>query len=125
MSKSKLNWFACSLTEWYPPEVEMQSLEVQGAYWRVLKYMWQYAEDQSTIEDHPKKLAHVVGVPEDEWLRIREAMQNNGYALFEEQEDKGKAFLHCPLLAEKHKEAQDRCTKGKIAADARWGKDES
>ena len=55
--------------------VQRMSLAAQGAYIRLLGYMWADGEKQCSIVDNNECLARALGIPVEEWMSLRKEIQ--------------------------------------------------
>ncbi len=99
--------------------VQRMSLAAQGAYIRLLGYMWADGEKQCSIVDNNECLARALGIPVEEWMSLRKEIQYDGDPIFEEKNGLlVSAYLReAALKQRKYRQLQSK--KGVRSAEAR------
>lgn len=63
--------------DWLDFKVQRMSLSAQGAYLKLLCYMWNDSKDQCSIADDDELIARGLGTSVDTWVRLRVEIQND------------------------------------------------
>jgi uncharacterized protein YdaU (DUF1376 family) len=61
--------------DWLDFRVQRMSLAAQGAYLKLLCFMWNDSKDQCSIIDCDELLARAIGITREEWLELRKEIQ--------------------------------------------------
>lgn len=111
--------------DWLDFRVQRMSLAAQGAYVKLLCFMWKDSQDQCSIIDNDRAIATAIGVPCEIWKDLREEIQFPGDPILKEDGQ----FLRSERLqreAEKQQNyARQQAEKGKRGAQKRWAKEDS
>lgn len=90
-------------------KVQRMSLESQGAYMKILCFMWADSEDQSSIQDNDTNLARSLGISRHKWNSIRRDFFQNGSELFStDEKDHVRRLVSIRLRAEAEKQRNYR-----------------
>jgi len=69
--------------DWLDFKVQRMSLAAQGAYIKLLCFMWTDSKDQCSILDEDNQLARAIGVTVEQWLELRKEIQQDSEPIFE------------------------------------------
>ena len=105
--------------DWLDFRVQRMSLEAQGAYLKLLCFMWKDGPRQSSILDDNDLLARAIGTTVANWRKLRAEIQQKNDPIFIEKD----GHLHSKRLrGENMKQAKYRkqqAQKGKMSAQQR------
>jgi uncharacterized protein YdaU (DUF1376 family) len=112
--------------DWMDFKVQRMSLSAQGAYLKLLCFMWTDNKDQSSILDEDESLARAVGTSVEHWLEIRKEIQRENDPILETKQGRlisarlkyeaDKQRKYRQLQSEKGtKSAQQRVNRGSTA----------
>lgn len=105
--------------DWLDFRVQRMSLAAQGAYLKLLCFMWADSTSQCSIIDNNELLARAIGTTVEGWLKLREEIQCESDPIFEE---KGGHMVSARLRREATKQRNYRqlqAEKGKRSAQHR------
>lgn len=114
--------------DWLDFRVQRMSLAAQGAYVKVLCFMWKDSKDQCSILDDDKAIATAIGVPCEDWLKLRAEIQFKGDEILKVREGTPRYLCSERLKREAEKQrkyAETQAENGKRGAEKRWGKQDS
>lgn len=69
--------------DWLDFKVQRMSLAAQGAYIKLLCFMWTDSKDQCSIFDEDNQLARAIGITGEHWLELRKEIQQDSEPIFE------------------------------------------
>jgi hypothetical protein len=104
------------------------SLAAQGAYLKLLCFMWKDSQDQCSIIDDDRAIATAIGVPCDIWKELRLEIQFPGDPILKEEGDERRVLRSIRLQREaekQHNYATQQAEKGKRGAQKRWQREDS
>ena len=81
------------------------SLAAQGAYLKILCYMWADSKDQCSLEDNDELIARALGTSQETWMRLKNEIQHQSDPIF--KEEKGY-LISCRLKEEAMKQKKYR-----------------
>lgn len=113
--------------DWLDFRVQRMSLAAQGAYLKLLCFMWKDSQDQCSIIDDDRAIATAIGVPCDIWKTLRSEIQFPGDPILEEEGNERRVLRSIRLQREAQKQrnyATQQAEKGKRGAHKRWQKDD-
>jgi len=102
--------------DWFDFKVQRMSLAAQGAYLKLLCFMWADSKDQCSIPDDNQWLARAMGITIEKWNDHRKEIQHDSDPLLEE---KNGRLLSARLRHEVNKQCKYRkhqSKKGKRSA---------
>lgn len=111
--------------DWLDFRVQRMSLAAQGAYLKILCFMWKDSQDQCSIINDDRAIATAIGVPCEVWKDLREEIQFPGDPILQ---DDGRFLRSGRLKQEAEKQqnyARQQAEKGKQGAQKRWQKEDS
>lgn len=111
--------------DWLDFRVQRMSLAAQGAYLKILCFMWKDSQDQCSIINDDRAIATAIGVPCEVWKDLREEIQFPGDPILQ---DDGRFLRSGRLKQEAEKQqnhAKQQAEKGKRGAQKRWQKEDS
>ena len=120
--------------DWLDFRVQRMSLEAQGAYLKLLCFMWADSDDQCSVIDNNDLLARAIGTTVETWLKLRTEIQCESDQIFEEKRGRlvsarlrheaGKQRKYQKLQAEKGKRsAQIRFNRGSAVVEPEHQRD--
>jgi hypothetical protein len=68
--------------DWFDIRVTRMSYAAQGAYMRLLTYMWKDSQDQCSLVDNDDDIAHALGTTVAQWREWRAEMQREKDPIF-------------------------------------------
>jgi len=71
--------------DWLDFRVQRMSLAAQGAYIKILCFMWTDSGNQYSIIDNNELLARAIGTRVEQWLQLRVEIQCESDPIFEEK----------------------------------------
>jgi len=71
--------------DWLNFRVQRMSLAAQGAYIKILCFMWTDSGNQYSIIDNNELLARAIGTRVEQWLQLRVEIQCESDPIFEEK----------------------------------------
>src|ERR1044072_8992852 len=71
--------------DWLDFKVQRMTLSAQGAYIKLLCFMWKDSKDQCSILDNNELLARAIGTTVEQWCELRTELQHASEPLFEEK----------------------------------------
>lgn len=74
--------------DWLDFRVQRMSLGAQGAYMKILCFMWADSKDQCSILDDNTLLARALGTTVEQWLEFRGEILRDGDPIFEAKDGK-------------------------------------
>ena len=105
--------------DWLDFRVQRMSLAAQGAYLKLLCFMWADSHNQCSIIDNNELLARAIGTTVEQWLTLRNEIQCESDPIFEEK----NGWLFSPRLRleayKQRKYRQSQAEKGKKSAKQR------
>lgn len=105
--------------DWFDFKVQRMSLAAQGAYFKLLCFIWKDSKDQCSILDNNDLLARAIGTTVEHWLELRKEIQHASEPLFEEKNGRlVSARLHEEALKQR-KYRKQQAIKGKLSAQQR------
>lgn len=111
--------------DWLDFRVQRMSLAAQGAYMKILCFMWKDSQDQCSIINDDRAIATAIGVPCEVWKDLRGELQFPGDPILQED---GRFLRSGRLKQEAEKQqnyARQQAEKGKQGAQKRWQKEDS
>lgn len=108
--------------DWLDFRVQRMSLAAQGAYMKILCFMWKDSQDQCSIIDDDRAIATAIGVPCEIWKDLREEIQFPGDPILQKE---GRYMRSGRLKREAEKQqnyVRRQAEKGKCGAEKRWKK---
>ena len=72
--------------DWLDFKVQRMSLAAQGAYLKILCFMWNDSQDQCSIVDDNELLARGLGTAVEQWLELRTEIQRDSEPIFDVEE---------------------------------------
>ena len=114
--------------DWLDFRVQRMSLAAQGAYMKLLCFMWKDSQDQCSIIDDDRAIATAIGVPCDMWKELRTEIQFLGDPILIEEGKEPRILRSARLQREAEKQqnyAMQQAEKGKRGAQKRWQKEDS
>lgn len=105
--------------DWLDFKVQRMSLAAQGAYIKLLCFMWKDSRDQFSILDNNDLLARAIGTTVEQWLELRLQIQQDGEPILEEKDGR---LVSARLKEEATKQRNYRkkqSDKGKLSAQQR------
>lgn len=111
--------------DWLDFRVQRMSLAAQGAYLKLLCFMWKDSQDQCSIIDDDRAIATAIGVPCDMWKELRTEIQFPGDPILKEEGEERRILRSTRLQREAEKQqnyATLQAEKGKRGAQKRWDK---
>jgi uncharacterized protein YdaU (DUF1376 family) len=108
--------------DWFDFRVQRMSLAAQGAYLRLLCFMWVDSHNQCSIIDNNELLARAIGTTVEQWLELRAEIQCESDPIFEE---KSGCLVSARLRLEASKQRKYResqAEKGKRSAQQRFNR---
>jgi hypothetical protein len=114
--------------DWLDFRVQRMSLAAQGAYLKILCFMWKDSQDQCSIIDDDRAIATAIGMPCEIWKELRDEIQFPGDPILKEEGTDRRILRSCRLQREAEKQqnyAMQQAEKGKRGACKRWQKDDS
>jgi hypothetical protein len=115
--------------DWFDFKVQRMSFAAQGAYIKLLAFMWKDSKDQCSLLDCDQNIATALGTTVEQWLAFRAEIQCPGDEIFREilpknGEKFGKLFSerlhHESVKLRKYHELQSE--KGKKSAQQRFNR---
>ena len=113
--------------DWLDFRVQRMSLAAQGAYIKILCFMWKDSQDQCSIIDNDRAIATAIGVPCETWKELREEIQFPGGPILKEEGKDMRVLRSCRLQREAEKQQNyttQQAEKGKRGAQIRWQKND-
>lgn len=108
--------------DWFDFKVQRMSLAAQGAYFKLLCFIWKDSKDQCSILDNNDLLARAIGTTVEQWLELRNELQHASEPLFEEKMGRLlSARLHEEALKQR-KYRKQQAIKGKLSAQQRFNR---
>lgn len=114
--------------DWLDFRVQRMSLAAQGAYLKILCFMWKDSQDQCSIIADDRAIATAIGVPCEKWKELRAEIQFPGDPILKEEGKERPILRSCRLQREAEKQqnyATQQAEKGKRGAQKRWQKEDS
>lgn len=108
--------------DWLDFKVQRMSLSAQGAYVKILCYMWSDSSDQCSILDDDELIARALSTTVEQWLELREEIQRKNDPIFQ---IKDGFLISKRLKQESTKQRKYRKTqsdKGKKSAQQRFNR---
>ncbi len=105
--------------DWLDFKVQRMSLAAQGAYIKLLCFMWKDSKDQFSILDNNDLLARAIGTTVEQWVELRQQIQQDGEPILEEKDGR---LVSARLKEEATKQRNYRkkqSDKGKLSAQQR------
>lgn len=105
--------------DWLEFKVQRMSLAAQGAYIKILCYMWNDSKDQCSILDDNDLISRAISTTVEQWLKLREEIQRENDPILQE---KNGYLVSARLRHEATKQRKYRKTqsdKGKKSAQQR------
>ena len=105
--------------DWLDFRVQRMSLAAQGAYLKLLCFMWKDSQDQCSIIDDDRAIATAIGVPCDIWKELRAEIQFPGDPILKEEWEERRVLRSTRLQREAEKQqnyAIQQAEKGKRGA---------
>jgi|CXWL01.1.fsa_nt_gi uncharacterized protein YdaU (DUF1376 family) len=106
--------------DWLDFRVQRMSLAAQGAYLKLLCFMWADSKDQCSIQDDNSLLSRGLGTAVEQWLELRKEIQCESDPIFEQ---KSGCLVSARLKHESAKQRKYRKSqseKGKRSAQHRF-----
>ena len=69
--------------DWLDFKVQRMSLAAQGAYIKLLCFLWTDSKNQCSILDEDNQLARAIGITVEHWLELRKEIQQDSEPIFE------------------------------------------
>ena len=91
--------------DWLDFRVQRMSLAAQGAYLKILCYMWADSKDQCSLEDNDELIARALGTSQETWMRLRSEIQHEFDPIFKEENG---YLISCRLNEEAAKQRKYR-----------------
>ncbi len=109
-------------SDWFDFKVQRMSLTAQGAYIKLLCFMWKDSKDQCSILDNDTAIASALGTTVEQWLKLRAEMQVEDDSLFEQKSGKllSKRLAFEVAKQKEYREMQSK--KGKASAEQRFNR---
>ncbi|MDR4470394.1 MAG: YdaU family protein [Nitrospira sp.] len=114
--------------DWLDFRVQRMSLAAQGAYMKLLCFMWKDSQDQCSIIDDDRAIATAIGVPYDMWKELRAEIQFPGDPILIEEGEERRILRSARLQREAEKQRNHsikQAERGKRGAQKRWQKEHS
>jgi hypothetical protein len=108
--------------DWLDFRVQRMSLAAQGAYVKLLCFMWADSEDQCSIIDSNDLLARAVGTTVDEWAALRKEIQCESDPILMERNGRLVSLRLKHVAADQRKYRQMQAEKGKRSAQQRFNR---
>ncbi len=105
--------------DWLDFRVQRMSLAAQGAYMKLLCFMWADSKDQRSIEDNDDHLARALGVPDEQWLDLRKEIQHEFDPIFEQKDGRLLSARLRHEAAKQRKYRKSQAEKGVRSAQQR------
>lgn len=108
--------------DWLDFKVARMSLAAQGAYLKLLCFMWTDSKKQYSIPDDNNLLARAMGIPVDHWNELRKEIQHDFDPLLEERSGLliSARLRHEAIKQRKYRKLQ--AEKGKLSAQQRFNR---
>jgi uncharacterized protein YdaU (DUF1376 family) len=105
--------------DWLDFRVQRMSLAAQGAYLKLLCFMWNDSKDQCSIIDCNELLARAIGITSEQWLELRKEIQWASDPILEEKNGVliSRRLNHEAANQRKHRKMQSE--KGRKSAEQR------
>lgn len=105
--------------DWLDFRVQRMSLAAQGAYLKILCFMWADSQDQCSILDDNALIARGLGTAVEQWLELRQEIQCESDPIFEQKSSYlvSARLRHEATKQRKYRKAQSE--KGKRSAQHR------
>ena len=117
--------FQLCAQDWDGGKVRLVSCEAQGAYVRLLTFMWLHSQDQSSVEAHDEALAQITELALPRWREIRaELLHAHTGLLTQSKTPDGKRLHSAVLSTEVERQRARRASfrsRGRSGGQARWG----
>ena len=108
--------------DWLDFRVQRMSLGAQGAYMKILCFMWADSKDQCSILDDNTLLARALGTTVEQWLEFRGEILREGDPIFDAKDGKlySARLAHEASGQRKYRKLQSE--KGKKSAEQRFNR---
>ncbi len=108
--------------EWFDFRVQRMSLEAQGAYIKLLCYMWNDSDDQCSLLDNDECLARAVGTTVEHWRKLRNEIQWESDPILNEKHGRLLSSRLRDAAASQRKYRKAQSDKGKRSAEQRFNR---
>jgi len=71
--------------DWLDFRVQRMSLAAQGAYLKILCYMWADSKDQCSLEDNDELISRALGTSQETWMRLKTEIQHESDPIFKKE----------------------------------------
>ena len=71
--------------DWLDFRVQRMSLAAQGAYLKILCYMWADSKDQCSLEDNDELIPRALGTSQETWMRLKTEIQHESDPIFKKE----------------------------------------
>jgi uncharacterized phage protein (TIGR02220 family) len=71
--------------DWLDFRVQRMSLAAQGAYLKILCYMWADSKDQCSLEDNDELISRALGTSQETWMRFKTEIQHESDPIFKKE----------------------------------------
>jgi uncharacterized protein YdaU (DUF1376 family) len=105
--------------DWLDFKVQRMSLAAQGAYMKVLCFMWKDSKDQFSILDNNDLLARAIGTTVEQWLELRQEIQQSCDPILEEKDGRLLSARLREEATKQRKYRRQQSEKGKRSAQQR------
>jgi uncharacterized protein YdaU (DUF1376 family) len=105
--------------DWLDFKVQRMSLAAQGAYMKLLCFMWKDSKDQSSILDNNDLLARAIGSTVEQWLELRQEIQQSCEPILEEKDGRLLSARLKEEAAMQRKYRKQQSEKGKRSVQQR------
>src|SRR5688500_11219486 len=105
--------------DWLDFKVQRMSLAAQGAYMKLLCFMWKDSKDQFSILDNNDLLARAIGTTVEQWLELRQEIQQSCEPVLEEKDGRLLSARLKEEVTKQRKYRRQQSEKGKQSARQR------
>jgi uncharacterized phage protein (TIGR02220 family) len=119
---SKAPWIKFYPKDWLDFRVTRMTLHAQGAYIRILGLMWSDSPDMCSIEDNPDWISRALGIPKDQWTKIRKQLMPSNDPIFQSSNGKLVSLRLKKESDEYFDYIEKQSKKGKASAQQRFNR---
>jgi len=105
--------------DWLDFKVQRMSLAAQGAYMKLLCFMWKDSKNQFSIIDNNDLLARAIGTTVEQWLELRQEIQQSCEPILEEKDGRLLSARLKEEVTKQRKYRKRQSEKGKQSAQQR------
>ncbi len=105
--------------DWLDFKVQRMSLAAQGAYMKLLAFMWKDSKDQCSILDNNDLLARAIGTTVEQWLELRQQIQQDDEPILEEKDGRLVSARLKEEVTKQRNYRKQQSEKGKLSAQQR------